>query len=140
MNQEELNERMYEAIETKSTLAIQMLLEQGAEFNSGYCTESTLQVLLIDAVFRGHATVVKSIVDTGINVNFKDNKELSPLHVAAIRDERKIVQMLIGAGANVNMKGFQGLTPLQLSTMLEQSKSAQILLDAIQNKNSLQLS
>jgi ankyrin repeat protein len=136
MNQEELNERMYEAIETKSTLSIQMLLEQGAEFNSAYCLESTLQILLIDAVFRGHADVVKSIVDTGIDVNFKNDKEISPLHIAAIRDESKIIKMLIRAGADVNMKGIQGLTPIKLNSILEQSKSIQIFLDAIKNRNS----
>jgi ankyrin repeat protein len=139
MNQEELNERMYEAIETKSTLAIQMLLEQGAEFNSGYCAESTLQLMLIDATFRGHANVVKSIVDTGINVNFKDNKDMSPLHIATFRDNPKIVHMLLEAGADVNMKGIQDMTPLQLIRMSEKSKSAQLLLDAIKNKNSIQL-
>ncbi len=140
MNRKKLNERMYEAIETKSALAIQMLLEQGVEFNSEICTEPTLKVLLIDAVYRGHANVVKSIADTVKNVNYKDNKELSPLHMAVVRRNEKIVRMLIDAGADVNMKGFQDMTPLQLSIMLENSKSARIFLDAIENKNSIQQS
>lgn len=130
MNQEELNERMYEAIDTKSVLAIEMLLEQGAEFNSEYCTEPTLQVLLINAAFRGYAKVVKSIVDTGININFKDSTDMSPLHIAAWRDEPKIVQMLIEAGADVNMKGLQDMTPFQFTAMSGKSKSARILLEA----------
>ncbi|XP_055304811.1 26S proteasome non-ATPase regulatory subunit 10-like [Sitodiplosis mosellana] len=64
----------------------------------------------------GHEETVKILIGQfAPNVNFKDEKGRTPLHVAAWRGRDEMVKILIDHGANVNFKDANGWTPIKVA-------------------------
>jgi ankyrin repeat protein len=57
------------------------------------------------AAWRGHADVVKLLLQAGADVNAKtrSNSE-TPLHLAAMHGHTDVIQLLLQAGADVNAR------------------------------------
>ena len=55
---------------------------------------------------------VQAMIDSGADVNAKNNNGLTPLHEAAYRGNAEVIPVLVKAGADVNAKNNNGLTPL----------------------------
>ena len=90
---------------------------------------------------RNHLEVVKILINSGAEVDAKDNNGLTPLHVAAKEREifhggqvqlLEIFKVLINSGAQFNIKNNDGKTPLDLAT---DQKVKKYLLE-LQNKDS----
>ena len=56
------------------------------------------------------------LLDKGLNINAKDDKSVTPLHVAVENDNVEMVKFLIEHGANVNHQDYHGNTPLIAAT------------------------
>ena len=67
------------------------------------------------AAKTGNIEAVKHYLDTGTDVNLKDNEVGTPLHLAAIFS-REVTELLIANGADVNAKNNRGMTPLSFTT------------------------
>ena len=68
---------------------------------------------LWDAVRRGDAPAVKSLLDRGADVNARGRYQMTPLFKAAERGDAGIVRLLLERGADVTIKDtFYGATPL----------------------------
>lgn len=65
---------------------------------------------------------VKKLIETGHDVNYKDDEQLSPLAYAAIRNESDIAQLLLRNGADINSEDKNGWTPLSLAAFQNSSK------------------
>lgn len=72
---------------------------------------------LIEASRNGDFSTVKSLIDSGANVNAMDDDQLTALHHAVIGRNRDIVELLISKGADVNAKGQYGQTPFSLTVV-----------------------
>ena len=101
------------------TPVVRMLLERGARANQmyGMSGDSSLHM----AVVSGVAGVVEAVLEHGGDVNARDDRGRTALHVACERkladDERpRVVELLIAAGAsNINVRDVNGLTPLHVA-------------------------
>ncbi|XP_064107897.1 serine/threonine-protein phosphatase 6 regulatory ankyrin repeat subunit B-like [Macrobrachium nipponense] len=65
-----------------------------------------------DAALGGKCDVITVLLESGFDVNCKNKKGNTMLHLAALKGHRELVQLLISKGANVNDKGNMGRTPI----------------------------
>lgn len=79
----------------------------------------------------GHASVVRLLIDLGVNVNKTDqsDNQFAALHFAVINGHEEICEVLIQAGANVNLadKKYK-LTPLHLAAYYNRPKIVSLLI------------
>ncbi|MHC4540185.1 MAG: ankyrin repeat domain-containing protein [Planctomycetota bacterium] len=64
------------------------------------------------AAILGSLAKVKAFVESGTDVNVKDENHQTPLHEAISNKHKDVAQFLIEQGADVNAKGKRGCTPL----------------------------
>ena len=68
-----------------------------------------------EAAEQGNIKVVKQHLAAGMDVNAKDLRGWTPLHLATDQGHKEVVELLIAKGANVNAKNSQGWTPLMVA-------------------------
>lgn len=67
---------------------------------------------LIKAADKGDSEVVEALLDTGTDINARDEQNQTALHKAASRGHTLMVKLLLERGADVNAKNLFGQTPL----------------------------
>ena len=70
------------------------------------------QSALMQAIIRGNADEVRSLIYRRCDVNEQDVEKRTPLHLAAFMGNVEITILLILNGARVNCKDSQWLTPI----------------------------
>ena len=96
---------------------------------------------LIEAVMDGKVDKVKSLIESGADVNARDMGGPAILHAVACQDPTPeeataIVRLLIDAGADVNARGFEGMTALHEAARAGYTDAVRALLDAGAKVNS----
>ena len=76
------------------------------------CGPSASDISIHDAAAGGHIKAIKHHLDSGTDVNEKDELKGTPLHNAAHGGHKQITELLIAKGADVNANDNQGFTPL----------------------------
>jgi len=56
--------------------------------------------------------VVELLIAKGADISAKNKNGCTPLHAAALGDQKEVVELLIAKGANINAKDNDGHTPL----------------------------
>jgi len=74
--------------------------------------------------------VVQLLLSNGVDVQAKDKKGATALHVAAGRDNTAAVAVLLEFGASVQAAARGGLTPLYVAVINQQVAAARLLLEA----------
>ena len=69
-------------------------------------------MLRLNVGFRMSGDIAKLLIDSGADVNCKDNGGFTPLHLAAIEGRLDMVRLLIASGADINAKDYWGNTAL----------------------------
>ena len=82
----------------------------------------------IQAIVKGEIHTVKQLILSGADVNVKDVKNRSYLHLACYMGASEIVKILIGAGAKVNCKDSEGLAPIHRACRNNHERTLEILL------------
>jgi len=67
---------------------------------------------LIEAASKGDSEVVEALLDSGADINARDEQNQTALHQAANRGHTAVVKFLLERGADVNAKNLFGQTPL----------------------------
>jgi uncharacterized protein len=142
-SQEELNNKLRQAMFSHDYAGARRLVEKGADPNttSGWgspfiywCSEKG-KIDLIDialekgadinaanksgetalhrAAYVGKVDIIDHLIDNGANVNQKNIYDATPLFVAVIRDQPEAVQKLLARGADPSIKNHDGLTAAQ---------------------------
>ena len=71
---------------------------------------------------------VKELLKNKADVNAKDNKENTPLHVGAMGNNEFVIQCLLNNNADINAPNDQGLTPLHFSIFSNHVKVTDLLI------------
>ncbi|XP_030701773.2 ankyrin repeat domain-containing protein 31 [Globicephala melas] len=87
------------------------------------------------AARRGNLSLVKALIESGADVNLKDNAGWTPLHEAASTGCNDIIVELLKASANVNCENVDGILPLHGAVANNHLKAAEILLQHGANPN-----
>uniref|UniRef100_A0A8B9X5J7 Ankyrin repeat domain 31 n=1 Tax=Bos mutus grunniens TaxID=30521 RepID=A0A8B9X5J7_BOSMU len=87
------------------------------------------------AARRGHLSLVKALIESGADVNLKDNAGWTPLHKAASNGWSDVIVELLKASANVNCENVDGILPLHDAVANNHLKAAEILLQHGANPN-----
>lgn len=85
---------------------------------------------LINAANKGDFEVVEALLDSGADINTRDEQNQTALHQAASRGHTPIVKLLLEHGADVNAKNLFGQTPLLVPVYRESLDIAGALLGA----------
>lgn len=86
--------------------------------------------LLHLAVHSGNAKLVKLLIEKGARTDLITKAEaLTPLHIAAVGNNREMIQDLLGAGAELAVEDKEGSTPLHYAMTQEQLFSAQLMVE-----------
>jgi ankyrin repeat protein len=64
------------------------------------------------AAFKGHAKVVKLLLGSGADVNWRSPGNNTPLYFAAQNGHAGVVDLLLSGGADVNLRTLEGVAPL----------------------------
>ncbi|TAK58171.1 MAG: ankyrin repeat domain-containing protein, partial [Bacteroidetes bacterium] len=86
--------------------------------------------ILHSAVSSGSVDLVKKCIEAKLDVNAKDDDELTPLFIAAMADSKEIVGMLLAAGARVDAEDQSGKTALHYAAINGNKEMISMLLAA----------
>lgn len=92
-------------------------------------TQQRLNSKLIDAVEYGNRDLVKKILDRGAQVDARDLKDWTPLHIAATYGNTDTARLLLDRGAQVDARTPHGLTPLHHAANNCRRDTVMLLLD-----------
>ena len=74
---------------------------------------------LSEAVTFGHADVVRTLVDAGVNVQLTESSGVNLLHWATITNRAAVIPVLARAGVPVNAVDDNGFTPLMYAATVD---------------------
>ena len=84
---------------------------------------------LLDSSDIGEPDSLILLIKNNVNINIKDNKGITPLHLSAFKGQDENVEILINSNANINSKDILGRIPLTFAIIEGQINSAQLLID-----------
>ena len=91
---------------------LKLMISEGVFINS---LTRKHTIILMFAVSYGYDYVVEFLCKNGSNVNFSNDKGITPLHLAALKGQLNIIKILLQYGANINSKDSTGKTPLKIA-------------------------
>lgn len=101
----DLNQKLYEAVNSFDAAAVSSLIKKGADPNSVYVTGYTP---LMRAVEIRQLKIVRQLLKSGANPNLRDRDGRSTAEIAIEADSAEIVEALLKGGADFNVKDAYG--------------------------------
>jgi ankyrin repeat protein len=104
-------ETLHQAIADRNIEAVKVHIQEGTDINQmgSYAIEgSALHV----AVRSGQPDIARLLIESGAEVDIRDNSDFTPLHNAAWNGNLEMVKLLLDAGANITARDYSGFTPL----------------------------
>jgi uncharacterized protein len=89
----------------------------------------SLESVFLDAAASGQLDFVKSLLDSGANIECKNNQGATALILASVKGHELVVELLLDRGADVNVKTATGITPLMAAATAGREDVAKLLLD-----------
>ena len=126
------------AIVQENLEIVQIVIEKGADANMTYQVESEDGTLfpmspLIEALEMENSDIVLFLIVQGCaNLNVKNYKGASPLHIAVYNSMEDIVEKLIECDVSINGKDNEGATLLIIAAQEGDSKILKTLLQKMQ--------
>ena len=80
-------------------------------FSISFAANNELNKKLLEAIKKNDLQLVQKLIKSGADINFKDEKGLTPLHYAAVSGNIDLVKYLVENGADVCAKDKKGRTP-----------------------------
>jgi ankyrin repeat protein len=120
-------------------LILLILLNFTVFFNSYSLESLSLEESLINAAKKGELETIKELINSGVNIRYKDQRGLNALHYAAINNKANIIELLVLSGIHINSTfhhGFGALwqTPLTIAAKENNIDVVRALLDIYNKK------
>lgn len=103
-----------------------LLIEQGADIDAADGNGFTV---LMYAIWKA-PDLVQELIQLGANVNTKDNRNVTALHVAADIGQVNSVLFLLSSGAELDVQNSFGATPLIVAATRGHTEIARLLIQA----------
>jgi len=127
---------LYQAAADGDIEQVKNLIAQGADVNASEGHEKwTPWTPLLAAAGRGHAQVVKLLLENGAKVDVGDSMGFTPLHHAIFNEDEETLRMLISGGADVNKRPNKGDDPPLFYAVWQFHAVVKTLIDAGANVN-----
>lgn len=81
------------------------------------------------ACFKGNTTIVKAMLDAGIDIRYRGFEGRTPLYLAAQNGQVDLVKLLLQSGADVAVKTDFGRTPVNSASMNGHLEVVRLLVD-----------
>ncbi len=85
---------------------------------------------LMTAIFNNDVGAVKSLIQSGADVNARDSMNQTALMISVREDNPEIVKLLIEAGADVNARDDSGWTALSINDCNDDREIEKMLIEA----------
>ncbi|GFR20690.1 ANK_REP_REGION domain-containing protein [Trichonephila clavata] len=119
--------RFIRAAENGCERVAKFLIKKGADVNIQI--NSFKEPPLHYAIRKGHAQVVKVLLEGKANVNLKDRQGYTSLHIASQFGRTQIVEDLLKDKINIDVQDKYGKTPLYYAVKYEHIKIVKLLLE-----------
>lgn len=114
--------------------AAQLLIDNGANAQATSQGGGTALHGLMELFWRQMDStalnVARLLLANGVDVNARDDWEMTPLHRAMHTESADFVRLLLENGAEVNVANDEGITPLRLAVQRQKAGFAEMLLEA----------
>jgi ankyrin repeat protein len=126
INKEVGSLRIHDAVKRGDLAEIRSLLRNDSTLV--FSKDNQGQTPLFDAPNKA---VAELLLDSGADVNARDSRLFTPLHIAAggFTNRKDVVEVLLARGAEVNARDDLGMTPLYLMASSSQTSKMELLLD-----------
>lgn len=108
-------------------MVVRLLLERGIDPNLEDANK--VQTLLSQVAEKGDAKLVQLFIDSGINLDRKDDDGRTPLSCAVVNGHEAVVALLLEKGFDPNTRVGDGPTVLDLALEKEYKTIVEILLE-----------
>eukprot|EP00794_Sanderia_malayensis_P018095 gene18095-19903_t len=121
----------YRELEEKKSLSgiIEYGREESWEDRSESSKVDDLFLIASSAIESANLKQIDILIDSGLSVNVRDNKGLSLLHHAALRNQADVVALLLERDADPNCEGPEDQTPLHFSAAQGNRMITKLLLE-----------
>jgi ankyrin repeat protein len=82
------------------------------------------------AVLSSEASVIDFLVQSGCDVNAKNDQGLTPVHMAASRPNLKVLNKLLAYGADLTLRDNRGCLPYHCAVLMHHQHVQRLLLDS----------
>ena len=85
---------------------------------------------ILAAAYEGDLAKMKQLVAGGVDINLRDKKKVTPLHLAAFQGNKHHIAMtkwLLANGANVKARDHEGKTPLDVANERGNTEIADVI-------------
>ncbi|MBR5904541.1 MAG: ankyrin repeat domain-containing protein [Alphaproteobacteria bacterium] len=96
MTQQELNDKLFEAVKNDDLDQVKELISNGADANAQTFNECPV------LVYASDPAIAEFLIEHGADVNHMNDSGITPLHDAIFENNIDVVRVLIKHGANVN--------------------------------------
>jgi len=95
----------------------------------GEMTPSDHSLELYSWVRRNKVEQVRSLLETGMDMNILDDDGNTPLHIACLYGRPEIARLLLDAGADTEVHNRWGYTPLDWACLYQETDIVRLLLE-----------
>ena len=113
---------------SKSALGSSSCIDACPEEKEDNSQNETNEEVLFSAIHSGDLSAVQAVLEKGVNIEARDEKDRTPLHVASLLGYPEVVQTLIEAGANINARDRNVyLTVLHYASVNEEIVATEVI-------------
>jgi len=126
--QVKLGVKLGDAINKQNSEYVKKYLQMGASPNGFYGDDKELP--LFDAISFDNTEIVNILLEAGVNLDVKNEYNLSPLFWCIYQNSVKSAEILINAGIDLEVTNDGNLTPLNLAVEKSNPIIVELLIDA----------